>query len=67
MFYKSAANNFQSGLITFQSAFIFRQSSMKTFSTTHHKSQRCLIDHNISIFQDSLLKEKLNELMVFEK
>ena len=67
MFYKSAANNFQSGLITIQSAIIFRQSSMKTFSATHHKSRSSRKEQNSAIYQNNLLNETLNELMVFEK
>lgn len=51
MFDKSAANSFQtslitfqSGLITFPSALIFYRSSTKTFPTTHHKLWSTLKD-----------------------
>jgi hypothetical protein len=51
MFDKSAANNYQSGLITFQSglitfpsALIFHRSSTKTFPTTHYKLRTTLKD-----------------------
>lgn len=57
MFYQSAANSFQSGLITFPSALIIHQSSLKTFPTTLQRYMSGLEDRNTAIYQDNLLKK----------
>lgn len=64
MFDKSAANIFQSdlitflsGLITFQSTLIINRSSTKAFPTTLHRYMSGLKGYRTAIYQNSLLKK----------